>query len=1147
MLKKVLYILICFGVSVSTYGQSSNQVCKYIKVDGAPQRLDSLSVVPETIKFEGYSQIKFNYDINTGELIFNGGEDVDSVQVCYTTFPFDLTETYYNRSLALYDSNARFNSTIPNSHFHNLENQLIQLDNVTTSGIITRGVSFGNRQNVFVNSSLNLNLDGELTDGLNIRASISDQNIPFQPEGNTQQIQDFDNVFIELYNDRFSLIGGDIVLNNQPSNFSRYNKNVQGAKAGYQYQIGDRISALTSINVAQAKGTFASVIVEAQDGVSGPYKIPGPQNQRFVIVIANSEKVFVDGKLLERGYNYDYTIDYNLGEIIFTSNVLITQYSRIRIDYEMADQDYARTISSFDHSQQMGKWSFRFSNYTEKDNRNRSLTNLLSTNDKMTLSEIGDDVTAALSPALDSVQFSPSEVLYSKSAIVDNDGNVQEIFIHTNNPDSAHYRVRFMDVGLGQGSYILSEIVANGRIYQWVSPDGGLKQGQYEPVEILPLPNKRQMTAALVAVAISPYDSVYTEFAFSNHDLNLFSDINDDDNLGSAIKTGYVMNNRPVWFSKEYKLHADFGIEYDDKNFKPIDRYRSIEFDRNWSYTPDLDTGNVSDIIAGAELMLVRDLNNKISYRINSRGRETTLHGTQHEISWHQSLSEFQMRSDYFTMEVMKPGSRSNWKKLQTDISWNSKLFTPGYIYRFDKNVINSNSNDSIIGGALNYNEHMFYFTNRQDAEHTYRVGYSIREDNIPEEGKLVNSTDAQTLSVQSDAKIGTNQLLKTQLIYRKVNYLINQKYDENMMGRIDWHGQLLRDHMRPTVSYTLGTGRELKREYVYVEVPIGQGTHAWRDINSDGIRDLNEFFIAINPDEKQFVKMFVPTTEYINAYTSGLNMTVNANMPHEWKTNTGIRHVLSGLTNLTSWISDTKVTEGDFKNRFFSFATNSENLLSERSSLRSVLYYNSGSGVFGAEGGILKNKSQLLLTSGTDLTRSNQYHSIVRWYIQRIYTLKLGSNWGDKLVASDYMDDRNYYVTQKSLSPSLAWQPGNDFRLTGKYTHEENYGQFTEELMDEYSTILNTAAVELRYNRLSRGTFSVDVRYIDIEFDGQENSALGYELLNALRPGENITWNANFILKFTSGIQLQLNYEGRKSPGIDVVNIGRMQVSAMF
>jgi hypothetical protein len=75
----------------------------------------------------------------------------------------------------------------------------------------------------------------------------------------------------------------------------------------------------------------------------------------------------------------------------------------------------------------------------------------------------------------------------------------------------------------------------------------------------------------------------------------------------------------------------------------------------------------------------------------------------------------------------------------------------------------------------------------------------------------------------------------------------------------------------------------------------------------------------------------------------------------------------------------------------------------------------------------------------------------------------------------------------------------------------------------------------------------SANVTYTYIKFNGEVNSAVGYELLQALQPGNNVLWSANWQMKIASGLQLQLNYSGRKSLDTQVIHTGRMQVNALF
>ena len=59
-----------------------------------------------------------------------------------------------------------------------------------------------------------------------------------------------------------------------------------------------------------------------------------------IVIPSGSEKIWLNGKLLSRGEDLDYTIDYSKGEVYFTSKNLIYFDSDIDFEYLYRQTDY---------------------------------------------------------------------------------------------------------------------------------------------------------------------------------------------------------------------------------------------------------------------------------------------------------------------------------------------------------------------------------------------------------------------------------------------------------------------------------------------------------------------------------------------------------------------------------------------------------------------------------------------------------------------------------------------------------------------------------------------------------------------------------------------------------------------------------------
>ena len=143
-------------------------------------------------------------------------------------YPKFLTKEYfYLDKKNIVSNNDNINKLYKISSSNIQEKQLL-FDGLESSGSISRGFNIGNNQNSVLNSELDLQISGKLSEKIYLKASIQDANIPLQDNGYSQRLDEFDQIFIELISDDWRIRAGDIDLKNSNSYFGKFEKRIQG-------------------------------------------------------------------------------------------------------------------------------------------------------------------------------------------------------------------------------------------------------------------------------------------------------------------------------------------------------------------------------------------------------------------------------------------------------------------------------------------------------------------------------------------------------------------------------------------------------------------------------------------------------------------------------------------------------------------------------------------------------------------------------------------------------------------------------------------------------------------------------------------------------------------------------------------------------
>lgn len=1184
--------IVCFWMTGNGVFAQSNLRTKTIFFTKDTIQLDSLSIIPGTFSLKDSAgtlidSSLYKVDYINARLIFASLPAGNGIAV-YRVFPYFFSKRFQHKDIRNIQNNV-FGETYSYTVNKQSETDFFRTEGLSKSGSISRGISFGNTQDVVVNSNLNLQLAGKLSDNMDILLTATDQNIPVQPEGNTQQIQEFDKVFIQVGikdippNGKTVVTAGDFQIEKPKGYFMNFNKKLQGLGIESRIQNAKYKNITTKAGAAASKGKFArNVSAENSNGNTfngqkqernqGPYKLRGAENEQFIIVLAGTEKIYLDGQLLERGQENDYIIDYNTAEITFTPKNLITKDKRISAEFQYSDKNYARSLVHAGTEYESKKVNARINIFSEQDNKNRSLQQDLSDQQKLFLFAIGDTIQNALWPSADSIAFNGNEVLYDKKDTAIGTHFYQDIFVYSTDSAKAHYRVSFSFVGLNKGNYRLKQSSANGRVYEWILPDTLTNEprGSYEPVKLLITPKQKQMATTGIDIALSENSQISIEGAVSKNDINTFSPYGKSDDNGFAGKVNWtasvpLLSSSVASFSdsasKEttknttWNLLTDIHYEYVQKNFSAIERFRNVEFERDWNRA-NASTFTDQNIIGGR--IGIAKGKNLVAYDYKSFLEGSFYSGMKHAAIINLSMKGFLINSDASFLESKSILYHTNFLRHRTVISKEFKInnsrFKVGIKKSAEENLLTGKNSDSLLTGSMRFYEQEPFAEFTDSAGNKYSLFYTQRMDygrSLLPKAELHRSVFAENYGGNMEIISNPNSQLRLTGNYRKLEIvdttITSQKPENTIIGRAEYNFTALKGVFSSATFYEIGSGLEVKKEFIFIEVPHGQGTHIWTDYNGNGIRELNEFEISPFPNEANFIKVWTPTDNYINAYTNQLSEVFTVKPAAKWALKKGFKKFLSRFSNQTAYRTDRKTTHEDLivaYNPFYS-DTKDNALVTLNSSFRNTVYFNQTNSVFGMDHTWQNVKNKTLLENDTS-SRENNFNEIrIRWNINKQWTFQNAYKQGVKKSKSEFFVSRNFNILYLETEPRISFQPNASFRITASYKYSEKKNS---PWMNSFErTIIQNFGSEIKYNALNKGNLTVKTNFILVSYSAADNTPLAFEMLEGLKTGKNYTWNIGYSQTLGSNIQLTLLYDGRQSPGIKPIHTGNAQVRAFF
>ncbi|HLA62872.1 MAG TPA: hypothetical protein VK610_00475 [Rhodothermales bacterium] len=1130
------------------------------------------------------------------------------VAVAYRALDLGLRDVYTRRVDSTLVPPAALPGAVPTPRATAEDEALFGDMRLQRSGSITRGLIAGSNRDLAVESGLRMELAGEVAEGVTVEAVLTDASTPILPEGTTQQLSEFDRVYVRVATRGTESRLGDVDLALTGTRFADLSRRVQGAAVEARFGgLGPLAGGRVLAAGAATRGLFRSQAIAAVEGVQGPYRLTGASGETFVLVVPNSERVYLDGVLLERGENADYVIDYATGELTFTPRRLITSERRITVDFEYSAGGFTRPLlaASAEARLFMRRDSTAGLRLTARAMREGDAAGLdlgLSAAELDAISNAGGrDV---LVPGEERVVFDPESpfVLYTRRDTVFA-GQTYRVFVPATAQSDSVFQVRFTRVETGTGSYRRAGAIQNGLRYEWAGPTGG----DYIPFRRLPRPEQRSVFDLRAEAAPLPGLDAWAEWAASAYDRNTLSSF-DPLGAGQAIEAGATL--RPLTLGRAGALDGRVRVGGRAAAFAPLDRTRAVDFGRTWNLdrtgtsTTAVDT--LAERIAEAELGWA--LTSRSSLRVeggalgldNPQGgrfratRGAVVLGLAEPTALGGFLPELAYRLDYaasddaLTADTLGVGRiRGTFLRQRGRVARGvaGGRLVPSVDVEAERRA-QRGPDGRILGGNVLTDTTSTPFSAVLPASYgflslrpglawtagalTASAAVEARTEAEPLDGAL--QTAAQAVGAEAEARWrpGGAYSAEGRLAFRRRSYreefrALGREDAESLALRWSARAAPLRRAVETTATYEALTERAPLLQETYVLVGPEIGTHVWRDGagepragEPDGVAQVDEFFPETTPLEGSYARTYVPGDQLfpVVGVQAQLRLRLDpSRLIARTVTGTPAR-IARALTLQTTIDLRERTRERDLLRVLLldpgvlQSPGASGDSLSGTLAGRFRLQQDLGILQDDPRRGVRFSFSTLSTTSrlaaGLERRRLLESTAEGRLASSRL-GLRVRGGWSRDRSASDAFATRTFDLATWRVEPEATWTPAPGRSLTLGVVLATKTNALALAGQPTGATLLRLP-VEARLTRTGRLALTLRAERADVRLNGGVPGGLvEYELTEGRGPGVSYLWGVIAEYTLTRYLRASAFYDGRAPADAPVIHTFRMQIGATF
>ncbi len=1026
------------------------------------------------------------------------------VQIYYKYFPLQIQRNYFHREVQFFDPQLKGKPSDQKTGTSPTQKPPQVSSTLRQNGSIVRGISLGTNQGMKLESGLRMQISGKIANKIEVVAALTDQNTPIQPEGNTQSLQEIDKVFVQLKSDIFQATLGDYYFDLGGTEFSPYSRKLQGVMGSLEFG-----KTKFTLSGAVSKGRFTTNKFLGQEGNQGPYQLKGDRGQIDIIVLAGTEKVWIDGEIMTRGEENDYIIEYSNGQIEFTRHRLITADSRITIDFQYSDLKFQRSLYSADLTTRAFKDKIKFGvrYLRESDNKDNPLDFTLSEENKKQLQLAGDSSDSAY---VSGVKY----VGQGKGYYVAVD-SIDIKFYRYVGQDSGDYNISFSYIGINKGDYKLIGY----NHFQYV----GAGLGSYNPIVLLTTAQSHDLLDLSFNYSPVKNFSLNTELALSMLDQNLFSSKDDQDNTGLAGTGGFRFNpdTLTIFGLKMGKLNLAGKYRIVQDQFNYISRTEEVEKNRKWDIA-ETSTNEEQILEFQGSYSPVKEMTINGNWGENKKGKNFLSNRWQagSKINF-KNFPKIDYLIESINSENKISARNGNWIRQKGSAQYQLWKITPSVDYLAEEKK--ENYSDSLKLG-FKYFQVTPGLKLSNWKKMTLTMGLTKRRQDKYSELGFTAESEATTQNVGWQFNGLKDLTVSTQFTHRERSYADSIGLKKTDLADFKINYSPFKRAVSTNWHYQLSNTQVAKQEKIYIKVERGQGNYRFDE-------DLNEYI----PDGMtgDYILRVRATDDFIPVVELRASSTIKLQPVLLWRTKSRSKKLskwkkwLSSLSTESFFRLEEKTREEDVWSIYrleLSKFQQEDVTISGLKNFRQDIFWNRNRSKFSIRMryNVRTNLNNQYLEGGQRYNLIEQQIRIKVQFSKKLSTqIDLQNRHEEKRYKIPGRSDKDILSTDISIDLSYRPRQKLELALKSKFTKAENRAANPLEV----NFLALTPRVNYSFRGKGRLRAEIEFNKVDVT---PENSIVPYEMVSGNRGGTNLRWLTSFDYNVSRYMRASVSWNGR-------------------